>query len=305
MSCFQSGSATYIRMTSTNNWSGRVTRNPIFHEFHDEDISCPDESRDAPEDLFEDTDPRRGDPNDHGRSHFLDKQSMTRLSNVVLIGTLCGTFPWKWNGRTKRIEQWSPGMVKFWWIIWTLFIIQTVCLTIYQLASFLHHLRLDEGRTNREIFMSWISVTFYIYALDFATTMYFYKEPMREYVNTLLSFNEKFVAKYLIHLEDYYDGGKLVINVSIPSNACQILTSVLLFVAMPYQPWYLMSYIYPRPWYWLIPGAIQEFALIGQMVCAHMLISWITVAHGNSVEFWLREIQLSTLRLLSSYWFTS
>lgn len=60
---------------------------------------------------------------------------------------------------------------------------------------------------------------------------------------------------------------------------------------MPHQPWYLFSYIYPRPWYWLIPGAVQEFIVVGQVITSYMLTAWIVVAHTNSVEFWLRETQ--------------
>lgn len=100
-----------------------------------------------------------------------------------------------------------------------------------------------------------------------------------------------FPDKYLIHTEGYQDGGRILINLSIPSNCSQVFASVALFLVMPYQPWYLFSYIYPKPWYWLIPGAIQEFIVVGQVITSYMLTSWIVVAHTNSVEFWLIETQ--------------
>lgn len=114
---------------------------------------------------------------------------------------------------------------------------------------------------------------------------------MRQYINTLFRFNHEFIEKFLIHLDDYEDGGRLVINLSIPSNTSQVFASVALFLVIPYQPWYLFSYLYPKPWYWLIPGALQEFIVVGQVISNYILYQWIMVAHSNSVEFWLREIQ--------------
>jgi hypothetical protein len=69
------------------------------------------------------------------------------------------------------------------------------------------------------------------------------------------------VEKYLVSIDGYQDGGRILINLSIPSNCSQVFASVALFLVMPYQPWYMYSYIYKHenPWYWLIPGAIQEF----------------------------------------------
>lgn len=97
---------------------------------------------------------------------------------------------------------------------------------------------------------------------------------MRQYINTLFKFNGDFVGKenslftleiffhppiplkifglcvtsnryainlitdkHLIHLDDYDDGGRIVINLSIPSNTSQVFASVALFLVIPYQPW--------------------------------------------------------------------
>lgn len=31
--------------------------------------------------------------------------------------------------------------------------------------------------------------------------------------------------------------------------------------------------------------------MVGQILSVYLLIAWITVAHANSVEFWLQEAQ--------------
>lgn len=97
--------------------------------------------------------------------------------------------------------------------------------------------------------------------------------------------------KYVLSLDDYDDGGRVVMNLSIPSNTAQVFVSVSLFLVIPHEPWYIFSYIHPKPWYWLIPGAIQEFIVVGQVISNYVLYQWIMVAHTNSVEFWLKEIQ--------------
>jgi hypothetical protein len=99
--------------------------------------------------------------------------------------------------------------------------------------------------------------------------------------------------RYVINADDYVDSGRILINFSIPSNTCQVFISVSLFLRVPWQPWYIYSYIYSpeNPWYWLIPGALQEFMVVGQVITSYMLISWIIVAHTNSVNFWLKEAQ--------------
>lgn len=139
--------------------------------------------------------------------------------------------------------------------------------------------------------MSSFSLLWYTWAVYFNVNMYLYKDQIRQYINTMLDFNEKYVEKFVIHLDDYKDGGRLVINLAILSNISQVFVSVSLFLVMPYRPWYLFSFIYPKPWYWLIPGAIQEFIVVGQVITSYMLLSWIIVVHTNTMQFWLREIQ--------------
>jgi len=131
----------------------------------------------------------------------------------------------------------------------------------------------------------------FVCALCFYLNIVLYKEQIREYINTLFRFNKNFMQKYVVDLDDYPDGGRIVINLSIPSNTCQVFVSVAFFCGMPFQPWYLFSYIYPKPWYWLIPGAIQEFVVVGQVIANYTLYQWVVVAHTNSMEFWLRESQ--------------
>ncbi|XP_035711266.1 uncharacterized protein LOC118436773 [Folsomia candida] len=60
---------------------------------------------------------------------------------------------------------------------------------------------------------------------------------------------------------------------------------------MPYQPWYLTSYFYSpdNPRWWLIPGVIHEWIEAGQTISVFCLLAWVTVSHGNCVEFWLME----------------
>ncbi len=81
---------------------------------------------------------------------------------------------------------------------------------------------------------------------------------VREYINTLMQFNHTYVQKYVIHLNDHKDGGRFVINGAILTNFAQICISIYFFLLMAEQPWYLFSYISPKPWYWLIPGALHE-----------------------------------------------
>lgn len=54
-------------------------------------------------------------------------------------------------------------------------------------------------------------------------------------------------------------------NLSIPSGYGQVAISVIMFLAMPHLPIYLVSYIYPKPWYWLIPGAIDQYWIMDRL----------------------------------------
>lgn len=68
-------------------------------------------------------------------------------------------------------------------------------------------------------------------------------------------------------IDGYKDGGRILINFSIPCNCSQVFASVALFCVMPYQPWYFYSFVYKEdnPWWTLIPGALQEFVMAGQV----------------------------------------
>ncbi|XP_035702164.1 uncharacterized protein LOC118433867 [Folsomia candida] len=121
--------------------------------------------------------------------------------------------------------------------------------------------------------------------------MYYYKDAILHYLNTLLELNRQLVDEYLITTEGHKEGGQILLNVSIPTNITQTFISISLFLTFPNSPWYLYSYIYSpdHGWWWLIPGAIQEYLMVGQILSVYLLIAWITVAHANSVEFWLQE----------------
>lgn len=123
------------------------------------------------------------------------------------------------------------------------------------------------------MFLSTLSVGWYSWADYFHVSLYFHKEEIHQYINTLLAFNKAYVDKYLIHLDGYKDGGRLIINLAIPSNCSQVNASLLLFLVMPYRPWFLFHYIYPKLWYYLIPGALYEFTLVGQVITSYMFLS--------------------------------
>ncbi|CAL8132918.1 unnamed protein product [Orchesella dallaii] len=287
-------SAAGIRMSAIfqesnrNNISSRsrVTRNPSFQEENEETFQEQEDfGYDAEKVLnFE----PRGLSD---RPYFLDKWTITRLRHIILLGMLSGTFPWIWNSKKHRINRWSPGWDKAWKIQWLFITIQTSLLSIFQVYALWHAIALEEHSTYRRLFMRSISLFWYFFGTVSNITMYFYKDQIRSYINTLFKFNFEFMKKYVVDLDGYADGGRIVINLSIPSNTCQVFVGVAAFLVMPFQPWYLFSYIYPKPWYWLIPGAIQDFVLVGQVITNYILYQWIIVAHTNSIEFWLREIE--------------
>lgn len=65
--------------------------------------------------------------------------------------------------------------------------------------------------------------------------------------------------RYVIHLDDLEDHGNAVLKVCIPANFIQLLLSCTLYLFMPFQPWYLTSYVYEpgNPQWWLLLGALQ------------------------------------------------
>ncbi|CAL8131196.1 unnamed protein product [Orchesella dallaii] len=264
----------------------RVTRNPLFHEESEESSQ---EEKDSDDDTEKASEFDASGMTD--RPYFLDKWTMIRLRHIILLGMFSGAFPWKWNAKKHRIDNWSLGWEKAWKIQWLIFTIQTSLLSIFQVYALWHAIVLEEHLTYRRLFMRSISLYWYFFGTVFNITLYFYKNQIRSYINTLFKFNNEFMQKYVVDLDGYADGGRIVINLSIPSNTFQVFVSVAAFLAMPFQPWYLFSYIYPKPWYWLIPGATQDFVLVEQVITNYILYQWVIVAHTNSMEFWLRESQ--------------
>lgn len=226
------------------------------------------------------------------RPYLLDQTVMARLKQLILLGKTSGAFPWSWNKKEHRIDKWGSLMEGLWKCSWAFFTLQTLCLTIFQFYSFYSRVK-GETKTYREVFMNSLSVYWYICAVYFNVNMYLYKDLIRQYINTMFALNKELCDKFLVNIDGYKDGGRILINLSIPSNCSQVFASVALFCVMPYQPWYTYSMIYSpsNPWYWLIPGAVQEFVVVGQVITSYMLTSWIVVAHTNSVDFWLKEIQ--------------
>ncbi|XP_035711632.1 uncharacterized protein LOC118437001 [Folsomia candida] len=139
--------------------------------------------------------------------------------------------------------------------------------------------------------MNSFCVFWYLYSISLNTLMFTYREKFRNYINTLLAFNEECVDRYVIHLDDLEDHGNAVLKVCIPANFIQLLLSCTLYLFMPFQPWYLTSYVYEpgNPQWWLLLGALQEWIMAGQTIAVFCLLAWMSVAHGNSVEFWLME----------------
>ncbi|CAL8128907.1 unnamed protein product [Orchesella dallaii] len=290
------GHGTQIRISSLlqNSQSAhrsnlRVTRDPAFHMEDDEDnnegeiengwISPPSSPRSQSQSGFGTVEER---------PYFLDKTTMTRLRQIILLGVFSGTFPWTWNSKKHRVERWSPGWEKLWNVQWFFVTVQTGILTLFQFYP-MYKTAEEHVTSHRKLFMGSLNVFIYACAMCFNVNMYFYKEPIRQYINTLFRTNRKLMDKYVVDLEGYEDSGRLIMNLSIPSNMSQVVASIARFLVMPFQPWYLFSYILPKPWYWLIPGAFQEFLVIGQVIANFTLYMWVVVAHANSMEFWLRE----------------
>ncbi|CAL8132910.1 unnamed protein product [Orchesella dallaii] len=263
----------------------RVTRNPTFHMENEQDKN--------EDEVYDNYDVERGPQSEKlgaaDRPYFLDKQTITRLRQILLLGLFSGTIPWRWNAKKHRVEKWSPAWEKSWNIFWVIFFIHTSVLTLYQCNFVIKSIPKGPNATYRKFFMGFIALFWHFFATIFNINIFIYQDSIRLYINTLFRFNFEFMKKYVVDLDGYIDGGRSVINLSIPSNIFQVLVSVLSFLAMPYQPWFHFSYIYPKPWYWLIPGAIQDFVVAGQMITSYTLYQWLIVAHTNSMEFWLRE----------------
>ncbi|ODM59404.1 hypothetical protein Ocin01_20227, partial [Orchesella cincta] len=228
-------------------------------------------------------------PSTNERPVLLDKSTMNRLRLIVFIGMITGALPWFWDNKTLRLRKFGRLLHKFWWVQWTFITIQTVFLFGIQIWMFYGSLQ-GEIRSYRGVFISLMTIYWYIFALSYRAIVYLYQDEMRQYINTMLAFNQSYVEQYLIHTEGYKQGGMVVINLSIPAVCLQIFTSLALFLIFHAKPWYLYSHVHPKPWYWLIPGSIQDVIVTGSDITIYMLMSWLIVSHTNSVNFWLKEI---------------
>lgn len=286
----KSGDDTRIWMNSSiflerSRSAQRVTRNPTFH-----DPSLPEVVTDKPPKQRKYRPPRKMEG--FTRSRFLDGSTMSRLHHLLWLGVTSGAFPWSWNEQEYCIDKWGPTMEKIWWIQWIFVSIQSFFLNIFNFYVFFHQMGIEaKGGTYRKVFMSSFSVMWYFAAIYYILNTYLYLDQTRQYINTLLKFNKDRIDKYVVHLDGYKDGGRIVINLAIPSTILQVFISVLFFILMPFQPWFLISYIYPKPWYWLIPGIIQHYVLYASVTAYYSLTAWMVAAHTNSINFWLTESQ--------------
>ncbi|CAL8132916.1 unnamed protein product [Orchesella dallaii] len=262
----------------------RITRDPTFYmEIHDNTFDEDYVDYNSGSHLYLDAGGMKERP------YFLDKLTIRRLRQILFLGLFSGTFPWIWNSKKNRIDKWNRGCEKAWKIMWVILFIHTSVLTLYQGNLVLESIPKGPNATYRKFFMGFVSLFWYFFATIFNINILIYQDSIRLYINTLFRFNFEFVKKYVLDLDGYVDGGRSVMILSIPSNMFQVFVSVLSFLAMPFQPWFLFSYVYPKPWYWLIPGAIQDFVVVGQVITSYTLHQWLVVAHTNSMEFWLRE----------------
>lgn len=132
----------------------RVTRDPIFHD------------QEYGDDVDEVHDPYRQDSRPPSyvprkereqyikdRPYFLDKTTMTRLKQILLLAMCSGTVPWRFNKKTHQIDKWSPTLEKLWKFQWFFVTIQTTLLTGFQFYSFISRVE-HEIKTYREVFMN-------------------------------------------------------------------------------------------------------------------------------------------------------
>lgn len=111
------------------------------------------------------------------RPHLLDKATMNRLRQLLVLGASSGAFPWTWNKKEYRIDKWNPTLEKLWKFQWCFVTIQTACLTIFQFYSFFTRVS-GTNKSYREVFMNSLSVYWYICAVYFNINMYIYKDQV-------------------------------------------------------------------------------------------------------------------------------
>lgn len=277
------GSDISVRMNlSGGSQSARVTRDPKFHD----ELGLPDV-----ENPFQGSRRYSQIPDDTAleRSHFLSKSTMARLKQVIFLAQTSGAAPWVWNEQEFRVDKWSSGAEKLWKFQRIFIVAQGFLLTLF--INYIFAKEMSNTDSYREAFISSNVVAWYVCFCLWSVNTQLYLEQTREYINTLLQFNKEYVDKYLISLDGHQEEGWKVNNLCIPGGIMLVLISVSMFLAMPHLPFYLISYVYPKPWYWLIPGAIQQYMVYGQVITWFDMTFWISVAHTNSVNFWLQETQ--------------
>lgn len=159
-------------LTRQETSASRATRNPIFdmenysHDKFLDDQTSPASPHSRPASSYV-----------KDRPYFLDKTTMTRLRQLLILGASSGAFPWYWNRKHCRIDKWSPMFEKIWVIQWFFVTIQTLFLTIFQFYSFFNRVS-GPHQTYREVFMSSLSAYWYICAVYFNINMYIYKDQV-------------------------------------------------------------------------------------------------------------------------------
>ncbi|CAL8068218.1 unnamed protein product [Orchesella dallaii] len=131
------------------------------------------------------------------RPYFLDRWTMNRLRQSLILGAFSGTFPRSWNTKEHRIDKWAPQWERLWNFQWGIVTLQTCCVTVYQFYAFYKGIVEGHHETYRELFMSSFSVFWYCICLCFNVTMVFYKDQIREFINTLLKFNQEYMGKHV------------------------------------------------------------------------------------------------------------
>lgn len=151
-----------------------------------------------------------------------------------------------------------------------------------------------------------------------------YKEPMRNYINTLFAFNKnlvggyeietvakidkeifrlKFTGLFVLHniaeyglptMKRVKKRGQLFMNGTVPMLFFQIVLTLLRYLTNYNAPGYLTHYWTESnhtPRWLIVLGAVQDILTGGQLVSGTLFLGWCTVSHAISLEFWIEEAQ--------------
>jgi len=153
-----------------------------------------DEDEDQIESNYDFNDEALSKTADHGRPYFLNQLTMGRLQMLLTLGQASGAFPWTWNKEKHMIDKWTPAKERWWYWFWSITTFQTVLLSGFQIYAFFYRL---EAGNYRQLFMWSFSFVWYSCAVVFNLNMYIFKDYIRQYINTLLFMNKKFMGKKL------------------------------------------------------------------------------------------------------------